>query len=262
MSLSQQLRHGVCRTVLLLGLVVGTTGSIAHAGTIGLTTSDGVRLSADHDGKGEHGIVFLHGHGEDRNGWGDLPASLAAKGVQVVSLDLRGHGASQGDDDPLAMQADVEAAVAWLEKRGVTYITLVGSKLGGNLALVAAGSSDAVKNVVMVSPALNANGVKVTAGLKTFGERELLLVAGGDDALGLKAVNMIADNVDKSTVEVLDSGGSGMKLVNRATNLETLLFTWGSGQRDAEKAAIPGVTGGNMEADTQALETTGTKLGQ
>ena len=257
MSLSQQLRNGMYRAALLLALVVGTS---AHATTIAVTTSDGVRLSADHQGKGDHGIVFVHGNGGDRSGWGDLPGSLASKGVQVVALDLRGHGASKGDADPTTMQADVEAAVTFLEKRGVEYITLVGNKLGGNLSLVAAGSSDAVRNVVMISPALNANGVKVTAGLKTFGERELLLIAGSDDALALKALNLIADNVDKSSVEVIDGGGSGMQLVNRATELETLLFTWSSGQREAEQKSRPGVI--DSDDAPQNLETTGTKLGQ
>ncbi len=264
MSLSLQLRNRArltARRAARLAVFVAALaiGGLSHAGTVGITTSDGVRLSADLEGKGEHGIVFVHGNTGDRSGWGDMPQTLAAKGgVQVITLDLRGHGASKGDSDPTRMQADVEAAIQYLEKRGATYITLVGTKLGGNLSLVAAGSSEAVRNVVMISPALNANGVKVTAGLKTFGDRELLLIAGSDDALALKAVNLIADNVEKSSVEVLDSGGSGMQLVNRATDIETLLYTWGSGQRDAEQKSRPGVS----DEPPSALETTGTKLGE
>ncbi|MCB9677545.1 MAG: alpha/beta hydrolase [Alphaproteobacteria bacterium] len=234
--------------------------SDAWAGTISLTTSDAVTLSAEHQGRGDRGVILVHGSGGDRSGWADIAKGLAGAGLQVVNVDLRGHGASKGEPDPLKMHEDVLSAAKYLRGKGVKHIMVVGTKLGGNVALAAAAADPEIESVVMISPALNASGVKVTASLPALGERKLLLIAGEDDTLSKKAVNLIDNEIDTGTVMVLDSGGSGMALVNRASDLETTLIAWGKGSTDGNAITDPKASVGS--GDTSAMETTGTKLGE
>jgi pimeloyl-ACP methyl ester carboxylesterase len=231
----------------------------ATAGTISLTTSDAIKLSANHEGRGDHGVVLIHANGGDRAGWADMSEVLSEAGLQVVSLDLRGHGASAGDANPLKMKEDVLAATAYLRGRGVNHVTLVGAKLGGNVALAAAAADPEINAVVMISPALNAGGVKVTASLSKLGDRPLLMIAGDDDTLSKKAMNLIDNEISTGTVMVLESGGSGMALVNRASDLETLLIGWASGK---PKAASGDLSQDVKTGEATNLETTGTKLGE
>jgi len=231
----------------------------AQARTISLTTADSVSLSADLLGSGDQGVVLVHGNSGDRSGWSVLAESLSQAGRQVVAVDLRGHGASKGESDPLKMAEDAKAAAAYLRKHGATRVTVVGAKLGGNIALSAAASDPEIDAVVMISPALNANGVKVTAALKSYGDRPLYLIAGSDDNLSRKAVDLIDNAVDNSTVQILESGGSGMALVHRASDLESLLLAWSSSDPKSSAADLNATI---ETSDTTNLQTTGTKLGE
>ncbi|MEZ4318204.1 MAG: alpha/beta hydrolase [Myxococcota bacterium] len=231
----------------------------ADARTVSFTTSDSIALSADHQGSGDRGVVLIHGNGDDRSGWGDLTAALGAQGMQAMAIDLRGHGASKGEADPLKMMADVNAAIAYLRGKGVKHVTLVGSKLGATLALAAAAKDPAVEAVVMISPNLTTNGVKVSSSLKGYGERPLLMIAGEDDTVSRKAIDLIDNEVPNATVQILESGGSGMALVNRAANLETTLIAWATGN---QKAAAGDLSPEMKMGEAANLETTGTKLGE
>ncbi len=44
-------------------------------------------------------VVFLHDLGADLDAWGSVPETVAAAGFRVISLDLPGHGLSDGEPD-------------------------------------------------------------------------------------------------------------------------------------------------------------------
>lgn len=231
----------------------------ALAGRISLTTTDGITIAGDHVGDGEHGVVLVPPFHAQRGDWGDLAEVLEGQGANVVSIDLRGHGDSKGESEPTKMVADVAAAVAHLRKKGAKKITLIGASLGANLALAAAAADAGVTDVVMISPRLDANGVKVSAALKGFGRRPLLLITGGDDALSTKAANMMADRIDSAVVEVLAASGTGLKLINRDSAIQGILVSWYNGAYD--------VASGEAKHDLNTatgdeMETTGVKLGE
>ncbi len=52
-------------------------------------------------------IVFVHGFGEDLDVWGTVPSRLAAAGFRVISLELRGHGLSDGEPDRDSVRDDI-----------------------------------------------------------------------------------------------------------------------------------------------------------
>lgn len=242
--------------VILSFLTISTPAS---AGRVSIATPDGTTLSADQRGSGEHGVVLVHAFHGERASWGDLPEVLQQQGANVVSIDLRGHGASRGEPTPDGMITDVKAAATYLTKRGAKTVTVMGVGLGGNLAFRAAAEVDAIADVVMISPRLDANGVKLSPGLKGFGRKPLLLVTGNDDQLSIKAANMLSDRIVSATVEVLSASGSGTKLLNRDSAIQGMLVSWYNGAY--------AVASGDEQLDLEtgsadSVKTTGVKLGE
>ena len=54
-------------------------------------------------------VVFLHDHGDDLDAWGPVTAGVASHGFRVISVELRGHGLSDGDADPGLVGQDLPA---------------------------------------------------------------------------------------------------------------------------------------------------------
>ena len=54
-------------------------------------------------------VVFVHDLDDDLDAWGPLTASVAAEGFRVISMELRGHGLSDGKPDPDALREDMAA---------------------------------------------------------------------------------------------------------------------------------------------------------
>lgn len=57
-------------------------------------------------------VLFIHDLGEDLDVWSPVPATLARSGFRVVSVELRGHGLSDGEVEPDSVEADVADLIA------------------------------------------------------------------------------------------------------------------------------------------------------
>lgn len=62
-------------------------------------------------------VVFVHDLGDDLDAWGPVTGRVAEQGFRVISLELRGHGLSDGEldadavlDDMVRMLAEVKAS--------------------------------------------------------------------------------------------------------------------------------------------------------
>lgn len=107
-----------------------------------LETDDGVDLAAWY-APPDNGaaIILIHGAGGSRESVRRYAEMLVSQGYGVLSLDLRGHGESDGTTNRLGWKgtADVGAAVAYLQVRDeVTVIGALGSSLGAEVLLGAA----------------------------------------------------------------------------------------------------------------------------
>ena len=71
----------------------------------------------------------MHDRGGDADAWGKLPGLLARRGFHTVSLEQRGHGLSDGEPDPCALEGDLAEVCAALRADG------------RRIALVAAGGA-------------------------------------------------------------------------------------------------------------------------
>ena len=89
---------------------------------------------------GGHTAVFLHGLASDRRGDKALhfAGEFTARGWGFLSLDMRGHGESDGEMRDLTMTRcleDVDAALSWMEAQGSgPQPILIGSSMGGAVA--------------------------------------------------------------------------------------------------------------------------------
>ncbi|WP_397449484.1 alpha/beta hydrolase [Pseudomonas sp. NA-150] len=108
-----------------------------------LTAADGTRLHAwflpAKEGVPVKGTVLhLHGNG------GNLPMHLGGswwlpkEGYQVLLLDYRGYGLSEGEPSLPAIYQDIDAAFDWLDKAPEVQgkpLVVLGQSLGGGLAV-------------------------------------------------------------------------------------------------------------------------------
>lgn len=88
-------------------------------------------------------VVLLHGGGQTRHAWGATARALVGAGFYVVSLDLRGHGDSDWDENgdyALDLQVDDLRAVL---RQIPTNPAIVGASLGGFVALLTVGETPA-----------------------------------------------------------------------------------------------------------------------
>ena len=98
---------------------------------------------------GAPGVVVVPGLGSRKENHADMGEALAAAGMAALALDLRGHGASEGDLDG-GVADDLVAGLDALAAAGHPALGLRGSSMGGLLALHAAAGHPRVRAVVAI----------------------------------------------------------------------------------------------------------------
>jgi len=121
--------------VVLTALPVRSAVGNPHSYRTEVPAASGpVALYAEETGDGPP-LLLLHGLGESTFTWRKVVSGLAET-HRVIALDLKGFGRS---DKPLdqTYSADDQAALvaAFMEKRGLTGVVLVGHSFGGTVAL-------------------------------------------------------------------------------------------------------------------------------
>ena len=125
-------------------------------------SSDGADLAFRNNGIELHGrlrtvepsrptVVLLCGLGFHTFEYEPLATELAARGVNTLSFDYRGHGRSTGPrgrwtlDD---LTSDTLAAVSCVRQNGLDRVHLVGNSLGGMIAILAGERDPNIDSVV------------------------------------------------------------------------------------------------------------------
>jgi len=195
---------------------------------VSFKTADGLTIAATYWPPAEGAatpapvVVALPMYQHERVSYAPMVGPITDRGMGLLALDLRGHGASakQGDEDLSkkveardaalfnAMHEDVEAAVRWLaaeKKTPAGKIALLGASVGCSVAIDAAvRRPDDYAAVVCLTPGRNYLGVPTMDHVaKWQAGKALLLVSSQDEAAGG------ADPI----LTKLDGKGAEMKLV-------------------------------------------------
>jgi pimeloyl-ACP methyl ester carboxylesterase len=113
-----------------------------------------VRLAYEVLGERGDAVLFVHGLGYSRLGWGPGPA-LLADAFRVVLFDNRGVGESDAPPGPYTVAELVADAVAVLDAVGAERAHVVGVSLGGYVAQeLAVTHPERVGKLVLVSTAV------------------------------------------------------------------------------------------------------------
>ena len=114
---------------------------------VSFPTEDGGTVFAHLYGKGNRGIVLVHGGRFKKESWREQAHYLTNAGFHVMAIDLRGYGQSKGpgheDIFSAPLYLDVLAAVRYLKKNGAKTVSVVGGSLGGGAGADAATVAEA-----------------------------------------------------------------------------------------------------------------------
>lgn len=120
-----------------------------------LTAEDGVELDAHlWDVQPGRIAIYLHEYREDQTAWWPRRIEHPEKPLSALTLDLRGHGESEGlPDDFAGMVLDAHAAVQFARERGYQDVVLIGAGMGAAVAIIAAAEDPSLRVVGLSAPA-------------------------------------------------------------------------------------------------------------
>ena len=126
---------------MLLALLLFITSVIPVASVDSKTevvpAKDGVPIHYNVQGKGEPALVFIHCWSCDRHLW-DNQVPVFAKNHTVVTLDLPGHGESGQGRKNWSVESFADDVNTVITKLNLKRVVLIGSSMGGPIALEAA----------------------------------------------------------------------------------------------------------------------------
>ncbi|MEL6877491.1 MAG: alpha/beta hydrolase [Pseudomonadota bacterium] len=120
-----------------------------------LDTSDGLSLRAFYS-QAEAGmptVVYFHGNGGSLTGAGVSNAALVDRGIGALLVEYRGYGGNPGEPSEEGLYRDGEAAIAWLEARGIplAQTVMIGNSIGSGVAVEMALRYDPAA-LILISP--------------------------------------------------------------------------------------------------------------
>ena len=143
---------------------------------VSFPASDAGVVSGALYGSGTRGVVLVHGGRFDRTSWDSQARRIAAAGLRVLAINLRGRGQSRaGSAGADALHLDVLAAVRYLRETGTTSIALVGASIGGWAAAeaVTVAAPNEIQRVVLLAHSPIDQPERLTG-------RKLFIVSRGD----------------------------------------------------------------------------------
>jgi pimeloyl-ACP methyl ester carboxylesterase len=118
------------------------------------TSVDGRSIAYDHHPGAEQPLVFVHGWCCGRWAFAPQVSHFLARGHEILTLDLPGHGDSGPLDGPVSIGTLAEAVRGTMASTGMVRAVVVGHSMGAVTALqLAVEHPELVEAVVAVDPA-------------------------------------------------------------------------------------------------------------
>ena len=97
-------------------------------------------------------ILYLHGNADNLNRWGKYARDFTARGYDVLMIDYRGYGKSDGTASEENIYKDAEATFQWLSKQvDNQQIIIYGRSLGSGPATYLA-ATNVAKMLILETP--------------------------------------------------------------------------------------------------------------
>src|SRR6267143_4234708 len=233
--------------VLLMPFLLGFASRAQESApprVVNLTAPDGTNLKGSYfsAGKPGPGVLLLHQCNRQRKVWDGLAARLAAAGIHVMTVDLRGYGDSSGTPvDKLSpeetrvvfsekMPTDVETAYQYLVSQpGVTRdrIAVGGASCGVNQSVHVAANHPEVKALVLLSEGTDASGRQF---LRTSAKMPLFMAVADDDPdLGVTEIMQWLFTLSSNPVNKFvhySTGGHGVEMFDAHKELPGMIVVW------------------------------------
>jgi pimeloyl-ACP methyl ester carboxylesterase len=221
---------------------------------IKLTTSDGVRLIADHyltDSPNGYTLLLLHMMPADRRSWANFASQANLAGFHCLVPDLRGHGQSLeqkletrnskletktldfhsfSDAQHRTSYQDLQACIDFLQTQDVPLqkTVLIGASIGANLALWYAHDHPEIPASVLISPGLDYRGILSEKLAQTLSPSQAtLLITGQQDKYPAQTVKRLqaALNGEKQVI-ILPDAAHGTHLFQTHPKLISRTLSW------------------------------------
>jgi len=224
--------------VLILSGCIGQTNqsqqsdedvNVAAPEDLSLTTTDNVKITTTYYyANGTKSIILLHSLGHDKSDWKDFALELQKKGYTALAIDLRGHGASElnwrtfTDSDFNRMMFDVIAAGNYLKSQDKNDLSIIGSSIGANLAVLYANTEDS-KTTVLLSPGLNYRGINIESSIRQLTVPSIIIV-GEKDSYSASSVKTISEVID-IPIKMYPTDKHGVDLLSEG-DVKEVVFKW------------------------------------
>lgn len=142
-------------------------------------TSDGVTLEGTVFGTGGDAVVLGAMGLAEMETWFPFAEVLAAEGYTAFAYNMRGHGASEGEQMPFRVDVDAQAAIDFIRQRGAQRVFFFGASVNG-VGAMAVGAENDLAGVVNISSPSDVDGVDAVALAPQVDEPKLFIVAEGD----------------------------------------------------------------------------------
>lgn len=197
-----------------------------------LKTADGLKISATYyksASNSKRGVILLHMLARNRGDWENFARKIQPF-FDVVAIDFRGHGDSEGDftefgpDDFKKFPLDAKAAADFLGKEGVRTFAIIGGSIGANTALIVGAQLDADR-VAALSPGLDYKGVRPEEAARSF-MGGVFFAASEDDPYSANSTRRLFEmSLAKKQMKIFQNAGHGTRMF-ASTDLDSLLLNW------------------------------------
>lgn len=185
---------------------------------IELVTKDEVKIIGNYfeTTNSKKGVILLHMLNHNKDSWDNLIPDLLNSGFNVLAIDFRGHGESQGDwknfseEDFKNMKYDALSGIEFLKSKGIENIYIIGASIGANTSIILASEDiTEIKKVVALSPGLNYRGIDILDAIKNL-KVDVLLVTSKLDTYSYSSVLSINSDMVKKIIKPGKSHGTDM----------------------------------------------------
>ena len=148
-------------------------------------------------------VVLSHMRPSDQTAWFPFAAAL--------TLNFRGYGASEGDQDFDKLADDLLATVGYMRERGWRDVFLIGASMGGTTALVLA-AEERVRGVVALSAPAVFESQDALSAVPAISAPKLFIASEEDTAAMISLDELLAAASEPKESEIYPGGAHGTDL--------------------------------------------------